>query len=90
MDASTMTLDTELRYFDEHRHAWIREGHEDEWCVIRGRELLGFFDSLSEAYEAGVERFGEGVVFLVKQIRPEDPTATIHRVSWANNDEWPV
>tara|TARA_R110002111_G_scaffold87319_5_gene136741 strand:- start:693 stop:953 length:261 start_codon:yes stop_codon:yes gene_type:complete len=82
-----MPLEKELAYFNDHREEWISEGREGLWCVVLGSELLGFYESMNEAYAVGAKAHGEGVDFLVKRILPEDPVATIQRVYWPIDEQ---
>jgi hypothetical protein len=64
-------LKTELEYFEERRRAWLAT-LEGQFALIRGPELIGTYSTFSEAYTAGVERFGN-VPMLIRQIVAEDP-----------------
>lgn len=74
-------LATELAYFDRHRAEWVQQGHEGEWVVVRGNELLGFFPTLEEAYKAGVKKFGPGDI-LVKEVTVQERVEKIQRAHW--------
>ena len=76
-----MSLERETAYFTNNRARWIEQGHEGQWAVVCAEELLGFFESLEEGYEAGVKQVGAGK-FLLKQLTPEDKVETIQRVHW--------
>lgn len=76
-----MTLETETEYFNRNRARWIEEGHEGKWVVVCAEEVLGFFPTLEDGYEAGVNKFDAGN-FLLKQVTPEDKVETIRRVHW--------
>jgi hypothetical protein len=60
----------EGRVFEEHITEW-RDSHAGEFVLIKGEEVLGFFDSLELAFRTGTERFGLDP-FFVKQIIPAD------------------
>lgn len=77
----TATLEQEQRFFDDHRDQWVRDGHEGEWAVVKCDELIGFYQTLDEGFEVGVERFGAGN-FLVKEVSSEDQADVIQRVDW--------
>lgn len=85
-----MPLEEEIAYFNDHRDNWIAGGHEGQWCVVLGDNLLGFFGDMPEAYAAGAQAHGDGVSFLVKQVLPEDPVATIQRVYWPLDEQAPI
>jgi len=69
-------------YFDAHRVAWAQAGHEGEWAAVHGTDLLGFFPSLADGYQHGVERFAPGT-FIVKQVSLDEDVQIIHRVAWS-------
>ena len=65
-------LETELRVFEDHRDEWSRTRRE-KFAVIQDETVLGFFDEYADAFRAGLERFGVGRSFLVKQILQTEP-----------------
>jgi len=73
------SLREEIAFFDSMRAEWLKD-HGGEWALVRGRELLGFFPSLEEAYTHGRDRFGNDP-FLVKRVVPSDPVEIVHRGS---------
>ena len=69
-----MTLEKELEYFSAHR-AELLETYEGLYVLIKQDEFIGAFTTEKQAYEAGLERFGNQP-FLIKQLlRQEDETA---------------
>lgn len=73
-----LPLEAEMVFFEEHRALWIQQGHEEQWVAVKGRDFLGFFDSMTDAYAAGVIRIGNEP-FLIKQVLREDPIAIVQR-----------
>ena len=65
-----MALETELKYFEAHRAAWVQH-HEGKFALIKGEHLQGVYDTDAAAFEAGVDAWGN-VSFLIKEIRGED------------------
>jgi hypothetical protein len=65
-------LETELKVFEAHREEWSRE-HRGKFVVIQDQTILKFFDEYADAFRAGLERFGVGRSFLVKQIWRTEP-----------------
>jgi len=63
-------LDTELRYFNEHRSNLLRDA-AGKFALVKGQELIGVFDSENAAIRHGYEALGN-VPFLVKQITEVD------------------
>lgn len=78
MTADPIPLQQETEFFEAHREEWVRE-NPGKWAVVRGTELLGFFDDVGEGYSAGLERYGN-VPFLVKRVTKVDDPEIIQRV----------
>lgn len=57
-------------WFKENLKALL-EKHENKWVVVYQQNLLGVFDSFSEAYEKGTD-LANSEKILVKQVRKED------------------
>ena len=75
------SLERETAFFNAHRIKWIEEGHEGEWAVVYGEELLGFYESVEAGYAAGRGNYEPGL-FLLKQVTPKDEVETIQRAYW--------
>jgi hypothetical protein len=66
-------LETELRVFDEHHQEWV-QSHLGKFVVIQDHTVMqGFFDEFEEAFKAGIQQFGAGRDFLIKQIWKTQP-----------------
>jgi len=65
-----LTQETEL--YEAHKSEWLKR-HRDEFVVVKGSDLLGFFPNFHEAYFAGSEKYGAGTDFLVKRVVPQEP-----------------
>ena len=70
-----MALETELKYFNDHREKWLVD-HKGKYALVKGQELVGTFDTAENAYVEGVRRFGN-TAFLVKQILDEEPVVHV-------------
>ncbi len=71
--AQSKPFSAELRVFEEHRKEWSWS-HPGEYVVIQDQVILGgFFSSYAEAFKAGLQRFGVGRGFLVKQVWVTEP-----------------
>jgi len=65
---SPQRFSAELQVFEQHRAEWSRV-HPGKYVVIRDRDVLdGFFSTYAEALRAGLQKFGVGREFLVKQV----------------------
>ena len=69
-----MTLERELEYFSAHKTELLKT-YEGLYVLIKQDEFIGAFSTEKQAYEAGLERFGNQP-FLIKQVlRQEAETA---------------
>jgi hypothetical protein len=69
------TLEEEIRFYEEHRHEFLAAS-PGQFALIRGKQLIGAFSTLQEAYHQGIERFGN-VSRLIRQILPAEPAHKI-------------
>ena len=65
----------ELAFFESHRAEFIERG-EGKFVLIKGEELVDFFDTPETAYKTGVDRFGL-VPFFIRQVLREEQTHDI-------------
>ena len=63
-------LETELRYFNEHRSELLQDA-AGKFALVKGRSLIGTFDSENAAIRHGYETLGNAP-FLVKRITEVD------------------
>jgi hypothetical protein len=63
-------LETEWRYFNEHRADLVEEA-AGKYALIKGDALIGMYDNEASAIRSGYERLGN-VPFLVKQVTEVD------------------
>jgi hypothetical protein len=71
--ARTGTLSAELRVFEQHRTEWSRS-HPGEYVAIQDEVVAeGFFASYTEAFRAGLQKFGVRRPFLIKQVWVTEP-----------------
>jgi hypothetical protein len=59
-------LEEELGYFEKNLSAWL-ERHTGRVALVKGRELVGFFDDEEQAIAEGARRFGLQS-FLVRRV----------------------
>jgi hypothetical protein len=64
-------LEQELRFYEERRHDLLAST-PGAFALIKGKELIGTFPTLEEAYQQGIERLGN-VPMLIRQILPAEP-----------------
>ena len=75
MSVSGDELNEEQSFYVEKK-AELLKAHEGKYALIKGRALLGVFDSPSAAYEEGVKRLGN-VPMLIVRVQKEEPRAWI-------------
>jgi len=68
-------LREELAFYETMKAQWLL-AHEGKFVLIKGKELLGFFDTQEQAYSEGLKRLGN-TPFLIKQVVKEEPIQTI-------------
>ena len=75
-----MALEREVEIHEQRRAEWLAAGQDGRWVVIHGPDVLGFFDSLDAAAEAGYQQFGLSELFMVRQVsQPHAPIRVSRR-----------
>ena len=69
------TLQTERDFFSEQL-AELLQRHSGKIALIRGRELVGVFNTEQEALAEGTRRYGLSP-FLIRRIQEQQPEASI-------------
>lgn len=64
---------------------WLAEGLEGRHVLIKGKEILGIYDTSEEAREVGLKRYLLEP-FFVHPIRPEEPFLRIRGINYP----WPT
>jgi hypothetical protein len=67
-------LQTELEYFQKHKQEYLKLYH-GQFVLIKGEKFAGAFTTEAEAYQAGLEKFGNEP-FLIKQVLDDDGTVS--------------
>jgi hypothetical protein len=63
-------LEQELKFFGENHAKWS-EDHPGQFVLVKGRELVGFFDQPETALTTGARLFGADS-FLVRRVDASD------------------
>ena len=68
-------LDQEIKYFNEHLDAWLKE-FPGKIALVKGQELIGTYDTEAEALTEGARRY-KLESFLVRRIERNRPEIQI-------------
>ena len=72
MTQRELTIAEEREAFERGLDDMLKE-HADKAVLMKGGEVVGFFDELGDAYAAGVDRFGPHGTFLIATVKREPP-----------------
>src|SRR5579864_2288354 len=67
-------LQKELEYFQKHKQEYLKL-YQGQFVLIKGEKFAGAFTTEAEAYQAGLEKFGNEP-FLIKQVLDDDGTVS--------------
>jgi hypothetical protein len=70
-------FDPELRVFEAKKESWLRE-HANEFVVISGSTVAGFYPTYAQAYEDARRKFGFDRLFLIKQVMVEEQVFVVY------------
>lgn len=68
-DAHRVEIDRNYDFFQRNLRRFLTD-HEGQFALLRHREVVGFFDSVGEAYRAGTGRFPDRL-FSVQPVSSE-------------------
>jgi hypothetical protein len=71
----------EWEFFRRDVGRLIAEGHEGKWVLIKGEQIIGFFEAQREALDEGYKRFLR-TGFVVNQIRTRYPVLRAPLRGW--------
>jgi hypothetical protein len=74
--ASLDRLSAELAFYEAHKADWLKT-HAGKFVVIKGSQLLGFFEGFHSAYCTGAEKYGVDADFLVKRVVLHEPVFVV-------------
>lgn len=66
-------LAEETSFYEENRDDFLMK-YPNRHLLIKGREIIGSYETYSQAVEEGVKRFGQGP-FLVRLAGADEPQA---------------
>jgi hypothetical protein len=77
MSASTQNFQVEEQLYEAHKREWLQQ-NSGRFALIKGDQLVGFYDDYESAFRHGLKHFGLGVAFLIKQVCSQEPVFTIY------------
>lgn len=77
MSAPGYPLQEELRFFEHHKPEWLRS-NPDQFVVIVGSRVVGFYQDYESGFKSGLAAAGLGNPFLLRQICAEEPVYLIY------------
>ena len=75
-----MVLDREFQTYKSRLHEWVE--HEGKFVLIKGEDVVGFYDTYADALKVGYDRF-KLEAFFIKRVQQMEPTANFSRHIWA-------
>lgn len=72
MSGATNPLARELAFYERHKSDWLPD-YENQFVVVAGDKVAGFYRDYESAWDAGTKRFGLQAAFLIKQICLHEP-----------------
>ncbi len=73
LDPALLALRREIATYRRELPNLLSEGHEGQFVLIQGDSIIGVWDTFSDAYDAGTDRFGLGT-FLAQPVDSRDLT----------------
>lgn len=77
MSTPQYPLREELQFFEQNKREWLRS-NPDEFVVILGSKVIGFYGDYELAFKSGLGAAGLGNPFLLRQICAEEPVYLIY------------
>ena len=68
-------LEAEYNYYKKHKEEWLKD-RENQFVLIKGEEVIGFFVKFEDAFNEGIKKFGKPP-FFIHQIAKEEPIEDI-------------
>ena len=75
-----IALQQEYDFFLAHLDEFMKT-HLHKFVVIKGEQVIGFFDSYESSLRAGVTRFGSQPPFFIKEVQEEKEIHYFHGIN---------
>ena len=72
-------LQQEYDFFLAHLEEFMKT-HLHEFVVIKGEQVIDFFDSYENALRAGLARFGSQIPFFIEEVKKEEVIHYFHGI----------
>ncbi len=72
------TVQEEFELFQANKDEWIKE-HEGRFVLIKGKQVVGFFDDEQHAIDEGLKRF-PNTAFFVDEVAEKDDIRFVPRI----------
>ncbi len=72
-------LQQEYDFFLAHLDEFMKT-HLNEFVVIKGEQIIGFFDSYEKSLRAGLARFGSQTPFFIEEVKEEEEIHYFHGI----------
>jgi hypothetical protein len=75
----SVALEQEYKYFLSHLEEFSK-AHLNEFVLIKGEQVVGFFGSYEKALREGLARFGATTPFFIKEVQKEEAIHCYHGI----------
>jgi len=73
----SILLEQEYKCYLGHRKKFV-PAHLNQFVLIKGDEVVGFFPSYEDALRAGLKQFGN-VPFFIKEVQHKEEVHSLHQ-----------
>jgi hypothetical protein len=77
MSGANNPLARELAFYEVHKSEWLPL-HENQFVVVAGDDVAGFYKDYESAWDAGTRKFGVQAKFFIKQICQYEPVYSLY------------
>lgn len=71
------SLEQELAWYESNKAEWLNT-HLGKFALVGKKKAVGFYSTYEAAFEAGLDEFGIGTDFLIKQVVEHEPVFVIY------------
>ena len=74
-----ISLEQEYKFFLSHLGEFSKT-HLHEFVLIKGDQVIGFFESYEKSLRAGLARFGSQTPFFIEEVKKEEVIHYFHGI----------